>query len=96
MAINRQCHDLKKTRQQQDTPPPRHSPIRTRLQSAPSREVVLSYPSLCQHQKFQPQTIRRSPRYEISQASKRPLVHLDYDATACYDRIILPMASLIS
>ena len=35
-------------------------------------------------------------QYEISQASKRPLVHLDYDATACYDRIILSMASLIA
>ena len=35
-------------------------------------------------------------QYEISRASKCPLVHLDYDATVCYDRIILPMASLIS
>ena len=35
-------------------------------------------------------------QYEISRASKRPPFHLDYDATACYDRIILPMASLIA
>ena len=41
-------------------------------------------------------TIIEEFQYEISRASKRPLVHLDYDATACYDRIILPMASLIS
>ena len=41
-------------------------------------------------------TIIEEFQYEISRASKRPLVHLDYDATACYDRIILPMASNIS
>ena len=41
-------------------------------------------------------TIIEELQYEISRASKRPLVHLDYDATACNDRIILPMASLIS
>ena len=41
-------------------------------------------------------TIIEGFQYEISRASKHPLVHLDYDATACYDRIILPMASLIS
>ena len=71
--------------------------------------MVLSYPSLHQHQKVQPQAIWWPPghnaitpriiekfQYEISRASKRPLVHLDYDATACYDRIILPMASSIS
>ena len=29
-------------------------------------------------------------------ASAHSLVHLDYDVTACCDRIILPMASLIS
>ena len=40
-------------------------------------------------------TIIKELQYKISRASKRPLVHLDYDATACYDRIILPMASLI-
>ena len=41
-------------------------------------------------------TIIEEFQYEISRASKRPLVHLDYDATACYDRIILPIACLIS
>ena len=41
-------------------------------------------------------TIIEEFQYEISRASKHQLVHLDYDATACYDRIILPMASLIS
>ena len=41
-------------------------------------------------------TIIEEFQYEISRASKRPLVHLDYDTTACYDRIIHPMASLIS
>ena len=40
-------------------------------------------------------TIIKEFQYEISRASKHPLVHLDYDATACYDRIILPMASLV-
>jgi hypothetical protein len=35
-------------------------------------------------------------QYEISRASRRPLVHLDYDATSCYDRIIPSLASLIS
>ena len=41
-------------------------------------------------------TIIEEFQYEISRASKPPLVHLDYDTTACYDRIIVPMASLIS
>ena len=41
-------------------------------------------------------TIIKEFQYEISRASKRPLVHLDYNATACYNRIILPMVSLIS
>ena len=41
-------------------------------------------------------TIIEEFQYKISQAGKRPLVHRDNDATACYDRIILPMASLIS
>ena len=41
-------------------------------------------------------TIIEEFQYEIRRASKHPLVHLDYDATACYNRIILPMASLIS
>ena len=72
--------------------------------------MVLPNSALRPHQKVQPWTIRRSPRpgchnpnnnrgiplYEIIRASKCPLVHLDYDAPACYDRIILPMASLIS
>ena len=35
-------------------------------------------------------------QYEISRASKRPLVHLDYDATACYDRIIMNFGGLAS
>ena len=33
---------------------------------------------------------------EISQSSKCPLVHRDYDATACYDCIVLSLSSLIS
>lgn len=41
-------------------------------------------------------TIIEELQYEISRASKRPLVHNDYDATACYDRIIMNLASLIS
>ena len=41
-------------------------------------------------------TIIEELQYEINRASKHPLVHMDYDTTACYDRIILPMASLIS
>ena len=35
-------------------------------------------------------------QYEICRASKRPLVHLDYDATACYDRIVMSFGSLAS
>ena len=41
-------------------------------------------------------TIIEEFQYEITRASKRPLVHFDYNATACYARIILPVASLIS
>ena len=41
-------------------------------------------------------TIIEEFQYEISRASKCPLVHLDYAAAACYDRIILSMASLIA
>ena len=41
-------------------------------------------------------TIIKEFQYKISRARKHPLVHLDYDATTCYDRIIQPMASLIS
>ena len=33
---------------------------------------------------------------EICHASRRPLVHLNYDAASCYDRITLNMASIIS
>ena len=53
------------------------------------------YRGLLGHNAITP-TIIKEFQYEISSASKHPLVHLDYDATACYDRIILPMASLIS
>ena len=35
-------------------------------------------------------------QYEICRASRRPLVHLDYDATACYDRIVMSFGSLAS
>jgi hypothetical protein len=35
-------------------------------------------------------------QYEISKASRRPLVHLDYDAESCYDRIIPYFAMLTS
>jgi hypothetical protein len=41
-------------------------------------------------------TIIEELQYEISRASKRPLIHMDYDATACYDRITMNLASLIS
>ena len=53
------------------------------------------YGVLLGHNAITPKIIEEF-QYEISRASKRPLVHLDYDATACYNRIILPMASLIS
>ena len=49
----------------------------------PGRDAVI--PTLCEEL-----------QYEISRASKRPLVHLDYDATACYDRIVLSFGSLAS
>ena len=39
-------------------------------------------------------TIIEELQYEISRASKRPLVHKDYDATACYDRIIMNLGGL--
>ena len=35
-------------------------------------------------------TVIKEFQYKISRASKRPQVHLDYDDTACYDRIIFP------
>jgi hypothetical protein len=35
-------------------------------------------------------------QYEISKACRRPLVHLDYDAKSCYDRIIPSVAMLAS
>lgn len=35
-------------------------------------------------------------QFEISRASKRPLIHNDYDATACYDKIIMNLAGLIA
>ena len=41
-------------------------------------------------------TIIEELQYKISRASKRPLLHMDYDATACYDRIILSLGSLIA
>ena len=41
-------------------------------------------------------TLIEELQYEISWASKRPLVHLDYDATACYDRITMNLGSLVS
>ena len=53
------------------------------------------YRGLLGHDAITP-TIIEEFQYEISRASKHPLVHLDYDTTACYDRIILPMVSLIS
>ena len=53
------------------------------------------YGGLMGHDAITP-TIIQEFQYEISQASKRPLVHLDYNATTCYDRIILSMASLIA
>jgi hypothetical protein len=41
-------------------------------------------------------TIIEELQYDICRASRRPLIHLDYDAASCYDRIIPAMASLIS
>ena len=41
-------------------------------------------------------TLIEELQYEISRATKRPLVHLDYDATACYDRITMNLGSLVS
>ena len=41
-------------------------------------------------------TVIKELQYEITRASKRPLVHIDYDATACYDRIIMNLGGLIA
>jgi hypothetical protein len=41
-------------------------------------------------------TVIEELQYKISRASRRPLIHLDYDASSCYDCIIPAMASLIS
>lgn len=41
-------------------------------------------------------TIIEELQYEVTRASKQPLVHLDYDATACYDRIVMNLAGLIA
>ena len=43
-----------------------------------------------------PQLLKNFNTKSAEPASKRPWVHLDYEATAWYDRIILPMASLIA
>lgn len=41
-------------------------------------------------------TIIEELQYEITQASKRLLIHIDYDATACYDRIVPSFGSLVT
>ena len=41
-------------------------------------------------------TILEELQYEICQASRRPLIHTDYDATACYDRVIMNIGGLIA
>lgn len=41
-------------------------------------------------------TIIEELQYKITRASKRPLIHMDYGATACYDRIIPAFSSLAS
>ena len=41
-------------------------------------------------------TLIKEFQNEICCASRQPLVHLNYDATSCYDRITLNMASIIS
>jgi hypothetical protein len=41
-------------------------------------------------------TVLEELQYEIGRASKRPLIHKDYDATACYDRIVMSLGSLIA
>jgi exonuclease III len=41
-------------------------------------------------------TLIEELQYEISKASRRPLVHVDYDAESCYDRIIPSIAMLAS
>jgi hypothetical protein len=40
-------------------------------------------------------TIIEELQYEICRASKRPMIHFDWDAMACYDRIVLSLGSLI-
>ena len=39
-------------------------------------------------------TIIEELQYDICRASKRPMVHIDWDAMACYDRIVLPFSSI--
>ena len=41
-------------------------------------------------------TLIKEFQNKICHASRRPLVHLDYDAASCYNRITLNMASIIS
>ena len=41
-------------------------------------------------------TILEELQCETSRVSKRPLVHNNYDATSCYDRIIMNLAGLIA
>ena len=41
-------------------------------------------------------TVIEELQYEILHTSKRPLVHNDFDAMACYDRIVMNLAGLIS
>ena len=41
-------------------------------------------------------TIMEELQYKISCTSHQPLVHTDYDAASCYDRITLSLASLAS
>jgi hypothetical protein len=41
-------------------------------------------------------TVLEELQYEIGRASKRPLIKKDYVATACYDRIVMSMGSLIA
>ena len=109
MAINHKCHDHKTTRQLQIH---RLRVIHlyehdyNLLPAVKWRSLIHycvntkkfnpgQYSGLPGHDAITP-TIIEEFQYEISRASKRPLVHLDYDATACYNRIILSMASLIA
>ena len=41
-------------------------------------------------------TLLEELKYDISYLTRRTLVHFDNDATSCYDRIIVPFASLIN